>query len=328
MERKTIVVIDTISGYSMNLCSQYAAKNTDIIFYKDEAQLEKDLPQADVLVTSTRGVSPEMLQKASQCRLIQKLGTGVNNICIPEATEREIFVGNVAGENALSVAEYTVSLILASCRHINIVHDKLVRENNWMKATIRDNCCELSYKTVGIVGFGNIGRRVAQLLKGFQCKILYYDMVRATPDAENSLNARYSPLDELFETADIISLHLPLNDQTKYTVDQRTLDLMQDHTVLVNTGRGGLIDEEALLEKLQQGKFLGVALDTHEKEPVLENDPLKQFDRVIFSPHTGAGTRESMERVIGRAFVNINSVLENDLPAEWDNIVNRKSLNR
>lgn len=319
---KTIVVIDAISRYSQQLCKEQALPGAELLFYTDEAQLEANLPKADVIITSTRGVTPDFLARAEKCRFIIKLGTGVNNICTAEASRKGVWVGNVAGQNALSVAEYAVSLILASCRHINIVHDRLIQKNEWMKSTIRDFCCELSEKTVGIVGFGNIGRHAASLLKGFACDILYYDVAAADRDTEEALNARYCPLDELFAASDVVSLHLPLNEQTHYIVNARTIGLMKEDAVLVNTGRGGLIDEAALLKALQAGKFLGVALDTHENEPVLADDPLKEIERVIFSPHTGAGTKESMNRVIRSAFININAVLQEGEPKEWKNIVN------
>ena len=321
-----IVVIDAISDYSKSLCRKYALENAEITFYENEEKLQQVLPEADVLITSTRGISPEFLACAPKCRFIIKLGTGVNNICIDEATRKGIKVGNVAGQNALSVAEYALTLIMATCRHINIVHDHLVQKNDWMKATIRDSCCELTEKTVGIVGFGNIGRCTARLLQGFRCKVLYYDVRQADPETEKELNATFTDLDTLFSQSDVISLHLPLTEQTRYVVNERTIGLMKDDAVLVNTGRGGLIDEAALLESLKAGKFLGVALDTHEHEPVLADDPLKQIERVIFSPHTGAGTKESMNRVISNAFININSILETNEPKEWKNIVNAEQL--
>lgn len=326
MAEHVIVVIDAISNYSKALCRQYALPNTEIVFYENEEQLKHELPRADVLITSTRGISPEFLVCVPKCRFIIKLGTGVNNICIDEATRKGIMVGNVAGQNALSVAEYALTLTMATCRHINIVHERLVRKNEWMKATIRDYCCELTGKTVGIVGFGNIGRCMARLLQGFRCKILYYDLVKADAQTEAELDAQYAPLEDLFKESDVISLHLPLTEQTRYVVNARTIAMMKDDAILVNTGRGGLIDEAALLESLKAGKFLGVALDTHEHEPVLEDDPLKEIERVIFSPHTGAGTKESMDRVIVNAFININSILETGEPKVIKNIVNAAGL--
>jgi len=325
-EKKTIVVADAISSYSRQLCGKYNTSGAEILFYAGEDALEAALPEADVLLTSTRGVSAEMLEKASRCRMIQKLGTGVNNIDAEAAGRRGVYVCNVAGANSVSVAEYAVMLILASCRHVNIAHNRLALEGKWEKSTLRDSCCELSGKTVGIVGFGNIGRTVARLLAGFSCAILYHDVSRADPEHEASCDAVWCDLDDLCRRADVVSLHAPLTPQTRHMIDARRLALMRDDAVLVNTGRGGLIDEAALYETLGQGRLLGVALDVHEQEPMPATNPLKEFERVILSPHTGAGTREAMDRVIGEAFVNVNGLLEDGQIRNWNNVVNRAAL--
>ncbi len=317
-----VVVTDSISSYSMALCRQHLAPSADIFFYTDEKCFEESLPKADILVTSTRAVPPEMLDKAPNCRLIQKLGTGVNNICCDYAASKAVMVGNVAGENALSVAEYAVALTLCSLRHLTIAHNSIVREGKWVKSTLRDRCGELSGKTVGIVGFGSIGRTFAELIRGFHCNILYYDLRRLPEAEEEALQAAYCALDDLLVQSDIVSLHLPLSEDTRYLINENRLRRMKNLAVLVNTGRGGLIDEQALVKVLGEGKLLGVALDVHEREPVAADDPLKDFDRVVMSPHTGAGTRESMERVIAQAFININSVLQTHSAARPELIVN------
>lgn len=321
-----ILVLDSISAYSQQLCLRHKPEEAEILFYTDEQTLEASLSDADILVTSTRQVTKERIEKALCCKLVQKFGTGVNNIDTNAASGKGVYVGNVAGANSLSVAEYAVMLIMASCRHINIAHNRLVQQRKWEKSTLRDSCCEVSGKIVGIVGFGNIGRKVAQLLSGFSCEILYYDTFRLEAEAERALGVTYRGLDEICEHADILSLHVPLTEQTRNMIDEKRLAMLKDSAVLVNTGRGGLIDEAALYRTLKQGKLLGVALDVHEHEPVLADDPLKEFERVIFSPHTAAGTRESMDRVIGDAFVNINSLLMDGKIRNWDNIVNRKEI--
>lgn len=325
-ETPTIVVMDPISPYSQQLCKKHNASSAEIQFYSGEDALEAAIPGADVILTSTRGVPAEVMERAPRCRMVQKLGTGVNNIDAEAASRRGIYVCNVAGANALSVAEYAVMLIMASCRHINIAHNRLAQEGRWEKSTLRDMCCEVSGKTVGIVGFGNIGRTVARLLAGFSCTLLYYDVFRMDAEAEKKHQAAYCDLDELCRRADIITLHAPLTPETKYMINAERLAMMRDDAVLVNTGRGGLIDETALYDALKRGRLLGVALDVHEREPMPDDDPLKEFERVIFSPHTGAGTRESMDRVIGEAFVNINGVLTDGTIRNWNNVVNRDAL--
>jgi Phosphoglycerate dehydrogenase and related dehydrogenases len=321
-----ILVLDPISPYSQHLCRTHNVTNAEIVFFTDDQTIEENLVDADILVTSTRKVPKEWIEKAQNCKLVQKLGTGVNNIDVNTANNRGIYVGNVAGANSLSVAEYAVMLMLASCRHINIAHNRLVQQGRWEKSTLRDSCCEVSGKTVGIVGFGNIGQKVAKLLSGFCCEILYYDLYRLNAEAEAALGVTFCELDELCSRVDILSLHTPLTEQTRNMIDERRLAMLKDSAVLVNTGRGGIIDETALYQTLKQGRLLGVALDVHEHEPVLAEDPLMEFERVIFSPHTAAGTRESMDRVIGDAFININGLLTDCKIRSWDNIVNRKEI--
>lgn len=321
-----IVVMDAISPHSQQLCQKHNRTGAEIVFYTDEDALSAAIPEADILLTSTRGVSAEVLERAHRCKMVQKLGTGVNNIDDTAASCKGVYVCNVAGANSLSVAEYAVMLIMASCRHINIAHNRLAQQGRWEKSTLRDTCCEVSGKTVGIVGFGNIGKMVARLLSSFSCTILYYDAFRMDAEIEKRLQAAYCDLDELCRRSDIVSLHAPLTPETKYMIDAQRLAIMKNDAVLVNTGRGGLIDEAALYETLKQGRLLGVALDVHEHEPMLDTDPLKEFERVIFSPHTGAGTRESMDRVIGEAFINMNALLADEKIRNWSNVVNRDAL--
>lgn len=326
-ENRKIVVMDRISPYSRDLCRKYNETGAEIVFADNcDEVLAANIPGADVLITSTRGVSAEEIGRATRCRMIQKLGTGVNNIDARAAAEKGMYVCNVAGANALAVAEYAVMLIMASCRHVNIAHNRLAQQGRWEKATLRDSCCEVSGKTVGIVGFGNIGRTAARLLSGFSCTILYYDAVRADEATERSLGASFCELDELCGRSDIISIHAPLTPSTRRMFDAARLAMMKDDAVLVNTGRGGIVDEAALYETLKRGRLLGVALDVHEQEPMPDTNPLKEFERVIFSPHTGAGTRESMDRVISQAFANVNGILAGGEIRNWDNVVNRDAF--
>ncbi|MHC1761795.1 MAG: 2-hydroxyacid dehydrogenase [Negativicutes bacterium] len=326
--RKKVLITDNISEKTKIWSRKYITQDADVIFYESDAQRDQYLGTADVLVTSTKPISPEMLAKAEKCIYIQKYGAGVNNIAIPEATERGIPVGNVSGSNALSVAEHAVTLMLGIYKNITTAHNKLAREGKWLKTVLRDRSYELSHKKIGIVGFGNIGRLVAKLLKGFECEILYYDAYRLPAEQEHALVAKYMELDDLVEMADIITLHTPLTAQTHYLINEARLKAMKPNAVLINTARGGLVDEKALVEVLKSGHLLGAGIDCFEVEPIDQNHPLTKFDNVIVTPHNGGGTNEAVEAVVRDSSENINAMLWSGKVANEQRIVNWKDLHK
>ena len=173
---------------------------------------------------------------------------------------------------------------------------------------------------------GNIGRIVAKLLSGFECEVAYYDVNRLPGADEKALGVTYMDVDALVERSDVITIHAPLTEQTRYLINERRLNMMKRTAVVINTSRGGLVDETALLKALQAGHLLGAGLDVFEKEPVDQQHPLGKLENVILTPHTAGGTNEAMEAVVQEAFLNINSMLQNRTLANEKNIVNLKDL--
>ena len=327
MEKSIVLIVDGISAKTQAFTKKYISPDAEVIFSQGDAEvIEKYLPQAKVLVTSTKGVPPEMLAQAPNCIYIQKYGAGVNNIAIPEATQRGIPVGNVPGANARSVAEGTLSLIMAVYRQVVKGHNALAQEGKWLKTVLRDNNHELSGKTVGIIGFGNIGKNLRQLLTGFGCTVLYYDVFRPTPEMEKELDVSYREVDDLMKEADVVTLHCPLTPETRHLIDARRLALMKEDAILVNCARGGVVDEAALLEALSQGRILGAGVDTYEKEPIDQTHPFCSLSNVVLSPHNGGGTVEAVEKVVIGGTDNINAMLAAGKPACPQYIVNRKEL--
>jgi phosphoglycerate dehydrogenase-like enzyme len=299
----------------------------EIFFYDKDSDVEEHIATADVLITSTKGVSKELLARAPKCIMIQKYGAGVNNIAIDEATKRGIPVGySGAGQNSRSVAEYAVMLMLAVCKHITTAHGKLVGEGLWLKAVLRDTCYELSYKKVGIIGLGNIGRQVVALLRGFQCEISYYDVFHLPAEQEEKLGVRFAGLDALLRESDVVSLHAPLTDQTRHLMNEERLRTMKPTAILINTSRGSLVDEKALVRVLESGHLLGAGIDVYETEPIDQHHPLAKIERVVLSPHNGGGTNEAIEAVVRDACQNINSILIEGRIANEKAIVNMKEL--
>jgi len=324
--KKKVLVVDTISPKTRVLSRKYLTPEAEIFFCDTDADIDEHIATADVLITSTKGVSKELLARAPKCIMIQKYGAGVNNIAINEASKRGIPVGYTAGQNSRSVAEYAVMLMLAVLKHITTAHGKLVNEGLWLKAVLRDNCYELSHKKVGIIGLGNIGRQVAGLLQGFQCEISYYDVLRLPDEQEVKLGVRFADLDALLRESDIVTLHAPLTGQTRHLMNEERLRAMKPTAILINTSRGSLVDEKALVRVLESGHLLGAGIDVYECEPIDQHHPLANIERVVLSPHNGGGTNEAMEAVVRDACQNINALLTEGRIADEKAIVNMKEL--
>ena len=325
--KKKVLVVDKISPKTRLLSRKYLTPEAEIFFYDKDSDVEEHIATADVLITSTKGVSKELLARAPKCIMIQKYGAGVNNIAIDEATKRGIPVGySGAGQNSRSVTEYAVMLMLAVCKHITTAHGKLVGEGLWLKAVLRDTCYELSYKKVGIIGLGNIGRQVVALLRGFQCEISYYDVFHLPAEQEEKLGVRFAGLDALLRESDVVSLHAPLTDQTRHLMNEERLRTMKPTAILINTSRGSLVDEKALVRVLESGHLLGAGIDVYETEPIDQHHPLAKIERVVLSPHNGGGTNEAIEAVVRDACQNINSILIEGRIANEKAIVNMKEL--
>jgi phosphoglycerate dehydrogenase-like enzyme len=327
-DKRKVLIMDKISERMESLCRGYLGEQSELVFCKDDSDREKHISSANVLVTFTEGVSREWLEKAESCVLIQKLGAGVNNIDIEGATNRNIQVSNTVGLNATSVAEHSVLLMAATLKHLVTAHNKIVQEGIWLKTGLRDRSYELSYKKVGLVGFGNIGRQVKRILSGYGCEVFYYDIYRLPPEEEKALGVKYMEIDQLIEEADIVSLHVPLNKHTYHLLNEDRLRRMKKTAVLINTCRGGVVDEKALYEVLSSGHLTGAGLDVFESEPITNEHLLASLPNVILTPHIGGGTKEAMEAVIQKACENINSVLHDGIVTNEDSVVNRKELNK
>ena len=323
MEKDIVLVVDGISPKTKAFSQQYISGDAQIVFSDGDPQIiSQYIAKAKVLVTSTKGVSPEMLAQAPNCVYIQKYGAGVNNIDIAQATARGIPVGNVPATNSRSVAECTLTLILAVYKLTLRGHNALVQEGKWLKTVLRDDSHELTGKTVGIIGFGNIGKHLRRLLSGFQCRVLYYDAFRLSGEEERQLDVTFMPLDALLRASDVVTLHCPLTDETRHMINAQKLALMKPEAVLVNCARGGVVDEAALYDALAGHRLLGAGIDTYEKEPIDQSHPFCSLSNVVLSPHNGGGTVEAIEAVVMGASANINSMLRDHTIAVRKNIVN------
>lgn len=266
-------------------------------------ELTKEIVDAHgLIVRSKTKVTPEVIEAARQLRVIGRAGAGVDNIDLDAATRRGIVVMNTPGGNSTSAAEHTLALLLALARKIPFAHESL-RDGDWNKSAYVGT--EVQGKILGVLGLGRIGSVLARRAMGFEMRVLAYDPFVSEAYAAD-LGVELTSLDQIIESSDFISLHLPLNDKTRYLIRQETIDQMKDGVLLVNAARGGLINEEDLVRALNSGKVGGAALDVFENEPNI-SEQLRKTPNVILTPHIAGSTLEAQAKVgydIARQIVN------------------------
>jgi phosphoglycerate dehydrogenase-like enzyme len=254
----------------------------------DEREMVELVSGCAGLIVGVDPVTKRVLE-AGPLRVVVKYGSGMDNIDVPAAEGLGVRVSSTPGANARSVAELAIALLLSLARSVGI-HDRNVREGSWRRIT----GIELAGKRLGIVGYGAIGREVARIARGLDMDVVAHD-----PLVE-SANVPLVPLAELYATSDAVSLHVPLTAETRGMVGADELAAMKSTAFLLNTARGGLVDEEALAEALGGGRLAGAALDGFAEEP-LGDSPLRALDNVVFSPHAGAATFDAVRRTATRA---------------------------
>lgn len=292
----------------------------------DESSKEEQIGLADYLLVATKKLDQEILSKAKSARYIQKTGIGVDNIDLRAASALGFPVANTPGGNASGVAELTILLILALYRKLPQIN-RATKEGQWLMWELRPSSYEMQGKTHGFVGFGNIGREVARRSRAFGTNIVYYDKFRVSREFEEELDAQYLSLEEVLKTSDIISLHIPLLPDTKGIIGMNELKLMKKNAVLINVSRGGTVDEEALYHALKDRLIAGAGIDVWEKEPVNPEHPLLTLEQVIASPHIGAGTKDTLDRVLKIAFDNIERVAKGENPQFVVNHISQPKTN-
>ena len=275
----------------------------------DEPTLDlliKEVKDADYLLVSGRlKIDKEVLENAKKLKMIQRTGVGTDMLDLDEISKRDIPVYVNAGVNARSVAEHTLTLILSCLKRVTAI-DQQVKNGIWKKQDTGTSCRELFGKTVGLVGMGAIGRLVSRYLECFGAKILYTDPYRLDLETEKLFNVTYvASLKEMLPQVDILSLHCPLTDSNRNLINAEALEMMRDGVVIVNTARGGLIDEDALYAALKDGKVSFAGLDVYAEEPIKKNDTISKLDNVILSPHIAGLSFETFSTMMKNAIENI-----------------------
>ncbi len=282
----------------------YTIKTLDTPTYE---QLIKEAEDADYFLVSGRlPIDKGVLNAAKRLKMIQRTGVGTEMLDKEEIKRRGIPVYVNAGVNARSVAEHTLTLILACLKHIPLI-DRQVHNGIWKKQETGTSCHELYGKTVGLVGIGAIGKQVAEYLHVFGANIIYTDLYRLSTEQEQKWNATYvSRMEDMLPKVDILSFHCPLTAENKEMLNENTLAMMKSDATIINTARGKLINEESLYNALKNGKIRAAGLDVHYEEPIsIDNHQLLTLDNVILTPHIGGLSYETFHTMMKDAVDNI-----------------------
>lgn len=258
----------------------------------DETGLVRELADADVLLHVLSPASAARIAVAPRLRLIQKIGVGINTIDLDAARRRGIRVANMPGTNTRAVCEATLALMLAVLRRVAVLDAATRRGDGWsLDPSFLDDVGEIAGRTVGLIGFGAVPRQLAPVLSALGAHVLFH--ARRRIDTPSAVQVG---LDDLLARADIVSLHLPLDDTTRGLIDARAIARMRRGAILVNTARGALVDEAALVEALRAGHLRGAGLDVFATEPAGADQPLFDLPNVVVTPHVAWLTAETLER--------------------------------
>jgi len=291
------------AGFSLELLDQ-TTKTAEKI---------KHFAEADYILGYPGDMSEEEIRAAKKCRLLQLISAGYDRILMPVWRELKVPVASNGGANAIAVAEHAMLLMLAVSKWLPHSHMAL-RQGEWLGHAKVLQMFELRGKTVGIVGFGHIGREVARCLLGFQTTTLYYDVARASPAVEQEFKARSVSLEELLRQSDLVTVHTPLLPQTRGLIGAAQLALMKPTAIFINTSRGPIVDEAALYEALKAKRIMGAGLDVFAQEPVDPQNPLLQLENVVITPHNAGATYDTWFRRLDFAFSNIARVARGEAP--------------
>ncbi len=262
------------------------------------------LALADVLLT-VAPTTDAMMRAAPRLRFIQKWGSGYEKIDTHAAGRHGITVAITSGANANTIAEHAITLMLAVMRNV-VSADRALRAGRWIPGELRPRSQRLYGKTVGIVGFGNIGQALARQLQGFAAKVLYYKRSGRLAD-EASYHAAYAGLDELYARSDVVTLHCPGGAHNRHMIDRHAFAKMNPGAVFINVARGELVVEQDLVAALESGQLSGAGLDVFSEEPLRAGSPLRALDNVVLTPHSAGSLMDDIAIMAAHSFANIRA---------------------
>lgn len=300
-----ILICDKLDSFAIQELNKMG---TCIDISSDENKREmllEQIPDADlVFIRSATSIDKEVIDAGVNLKIIARCGVGLDNVDIIEATKRGIHVTNSPEANIISVAELTVGLIIASARNL-IKGNNTLKQKKWDRSALTG--IELYEKTLGFVGFGRVARLVASRMQSFGMKIVFFDPYID----ESTQNETKLELDELLQQSDVVSLHVVKNKETINLISKEKLSLMKQDSIIINTSRGGVVDESEVLRLVDNGKLFSAALDVYEQEPPEYTKQLTESDSITL-PHLGASTREAQLKAGSDTVQNVVSILNGD----------------
>ena len=314
--KDVVLYLDRLSPEIEQLLLDYCGDEADIRFLEPNIGKKGELCDATVFFDTIFRVTKDVVDAAPKLRFIQRTGVGVDMIDLEYVREKGIPVSVARGCNAVSVAELTVSLMLSLLRHIPQL-DRLTKAGRWEDWLYRHSSFELNGKTVGVIGAGAIGREVIRRVNAFGAETVYYNRHRLSEGEEHELHTAYADLDTLLSRSDLITIHVPLNGETRGMIRQAQLERIKRGAFLINTARGPIIDQQALYLALKEHRIAGAASDVYETMPADPQDPLFSLgDDVNFIalPHVGAATRDTYRRVFALCMENLRLLAEGKQP--------------
>ena len=274
----------------------------------------RELAQADgVFSLLTDRIDAEVMAAAPRLKVISNFAVGFDNVDIPAATKRGIVVTHTPDVLTETVADFTVCLMLAAARRL-VEADRYMRDGKWKTwEPLLLAGQDIHHATLGLIGLGRIGAAVARRAQGFGMQVLYYDVVRRE-DLERSLSITHRSLDDVLRDSDVISVHVPLSEQTRHLIGRAQFALMKNTAVFVNTSRGPVVDQAALTQALASRRIFAAGIDVFEQEPVSPDDPLLKLDNVIVVPHIASASIPTRIRMATLAAENLVAVLQGKRP--------------
>jgi len=288
-----VLIADNLGDVGVDRFQQESGFDVDIKTGLSPAELIRVIPAYDALVIrSATNVTEELLEAAENLKVVGRAGIGLDNVDIPAATHRGIVVMNTPGGNVITTAEHAIAMLLALSRNIP-KGTSTMKSGRWEKKTLQGR--EIFNKVLGVIGLGKIGSIVADLARGLKMQVVVHDPF-VTPERIEKAGFQSVSLEQLYQLSDYISIHIPKLNNTVGFVDPDAFRLMKDGVMIINCARGGIIDENALLDAIQSGKVAGAALDVFDNEPPIDS-PLLKLDQIVCTPHIGASTEEAQANV-------------------------------
>ena len=288
----------------------------------DTPEAYEAMTDAEIMILRIFKAPAEVIERNKNLKMILRWGAGYDSVDIQAAGQRGILVTNTPGANAGAVAELAVMLMLAVGRKL-LCHHESLRQGEWSKNTFLNSSYSLNNKVVGIIRAANIGRQVARRVQAFGAKTQYYDEFKLTPAVETEFSLPYVTFEELIKSSDIITLHIPLTDQTKNIIGAKELERMKPGAIVINTARGGLVDDCALAAAVRDGRLRGAGLDGVEREPLSPDDELLQDPNIIVTPHVGGGTADIGDVILPMLAQDIQDFADGN---DVKHVVNREYL--